>query len=298
MSNFSTVEEAYQALGAAAIEFPKERSWDQVTAKYELLIGMVSLRCYLEHEGIRDGKGDGASDNIQHTSMDAAEYLRDELLRTTGERIWGLDFTLYPSGKFKLDYDYNRPEDAEDDDDEDAAPLSVDAAIADLSGLGVEVEVSPSAPSTDERAFFSAAMAKLQEQTRQNGTSWGLGEETQWNLDMHAGTIRFTFADGRVVQAPVQVVGTYNTQNGSFLWGWDHPSVPEPLRLAAKSVRDHGMSQGWGQFGGRELPCTEAEAWEFTAAAMLLTNAEGAYRGSAGDAWVYMTFSDPITHQP
>ena len=48
---------------------------------------------------------------------DAALFLRDDLLATTGERIWGLTFTLYPDGKFKIDYDYNKPEGYEETDE-------------------------------------------------------------------------------------------------------------------------------------------------------------------------------------
>lgn len=41
--------------------------------------------------------------------------LRDEHLRTTGRRIWGLTFTLYPDGKYHIEYDYQKPADYEDD---------------------------------------------------------------------------------------------------------------------------------------------------------------------------------------
>lgn len=48
---------------------------------------------------------------------DALLYLRDDLLKTTGQRIWGLTFTLYPNGKFNIEYDYNKPEGYEETDD-------------------------------------------------------------------------------------------------------------------------------------------------------------------------------------
>lgn len=40
---------------------------------------------------------------------------RDEHLRTTGRRIWGLTFTLYPDGKYHIEYDYRKPADYEDE---------------------------------------------------------------------------------------------------------------------------------------------------------------------------------------
>jgi len=48
---------------------------------------------------------------------DAVIYLRDDLIRTTGQRIWGFAFTLYPTGKFNIEYDYNKPEGYEESDD-------------------------------------------------------------------------------------------------------------------------------------------------------------------------------------
>ena len=36
--------------------------------------------------------------------------LRDQILKETGKRIWGLTFTLYPDGKHEIEYDYNIPE--------------------------------------------------------------------------------------------------------------------------------------------------------------------------------------------
>ena len=48
---------------------------------------------------------------------DALLYLRDNLLQTTGQRIWGLTFTLWPDGKFKIEYDYDKPEGYEESDE-------------------------------------------------------------------------------------------------------------------------------------------------------------------------------------
>ena len=36
--------------------------------------------------------------------------LRDQILKETGKRVWGLTFTLYPDGKYEIEYDYNIPE--------------------------------------------------------------------------------------------------------------------------------------------------------------------------------------------
>ncbi|WP_194866976.1 hypothetical protein [Pseudoalteromonas sp. PPB1] len=38
----------------------------------------------------------------------AAFFLRDNLLETTGEQIWGLTFTLYPDSSFNIEYTYEK----------------------------------------------------------------------------------------------------------------------------------------------------------------------------------------------
>jgi hypothetical protein len=116
-------------------------------------------------------------------------------------------------------------------------------------------------------------------------------EHFDWSADLEAGTIRFTSAT-RMVSAPVQVIGTYNTLDGTFLWGWDHPSVSPALGAHARLARQFGQNHDLPLFTTRKIECTEEQAWSFTAVAMYLSNAQGAYRGPAGTTMVFMTFGD------
>ena len=43
----------------------------------------------------------------------AALFLRDEIFEAKGDRIWGLTFILHSDGKFKIEYDYNKPDNVE-----------------------------------------------------------------------------------------------------------------------------------------------------------------------------------------
>jgi hypothetical protein len=112
-----------------------------------------------------------------------------------------------------------------------------------------------------------------------------------WSVDLEAGTITFTSAT-KMVSAPVQVIGTYNTLDRTFLWGWDHPSVPEPRRADARLARQFGQLQNLPLFTTRMVECTEEQAWRFTAVALYLSGAQGAYRGPAGTTMVFMTFGE------
>ena len=116
-------------------------------------------------------------------------------------------------------------------------------------------------------------------------------ENFDWHADLQKGVIRFTSAT-KMVSAPVQVIGTYNTLDGTFLWGWDHPSVPEPLGADARLAHQFGALQKLPLFTTRKVECTEEQAWRFTAVALYLSGAQGAYRGPSGTTMVFMTFGE------
>jgi hypothetical protein len=114
-------------------------------------------------------------------------------------------------------------------------------------------------------------------------------EEAEFEVDLDSGVIRFTSAT-KVVSAPVQVVGTYNTLDGTFLWGWDHPSVPDALAADARLAREFGRRQNLEQFTTRKVECTEDEAWLFSSVALYLSGAQGIYRAPYGTTMVFLTF--------
>lgn len=150
----------------------------------------------------------------------------------------------------------------------------------------------------DATLFAQQAIEGLRLQTAAHASAWHLGKEDNWSADQEAGHISFTFSDGTIAEADMQIIGTYNIGDGTFLWGWDHPSVKEPLRAHAKLEKAFGEQYGFAQYTERKIKCTEDEAWQFTAVAARLANANGAYRGPAGTALVYMTFGKVKLQKP
>ena len=135
------------------------------------------------------------------------------------------------------------------------------------------------------------AMHHLQALTTGHDAAWQIGK-ADWSVDQDEGTIVFTTPSGMQAVAPVQIIGTYNTQDGSWLWGWDNPSVAEPLAAHAKKVHAYGQKNGFEVLTTRKLQCPEEQCWELTALAAMLCGAQGAYRGPAGDARVFFTFGN------
>ncbi|WP_337187298.1 DUF6882 domain-containing protein [Phenylobacterium sp.] len=144
----------------------------------------------------------------------------------------------------------------------------------------------------EPEATLARSMAALQEKTRSN-MAWGLGSTERWNVSLESGLITFS-GDGRIVSAAVQVIGTYSSEDGTWLWGWDHPSVLPELARDAELARRFGEEHGLSDYTRRKVECDEQAAWQFTAVACHLAGATGAYRGPSGSTYVFMTFG-PVT---
>jgi hypothetical protein len=139
------------------------------------------------------------------------------------------------------------------------------------------------------QALLDQSMEELRAKTAAHDAAWRLGEAS-WSVDQDAGTIVFTRKDGITATAPVQIVGTYNTQDDTWLWGWDNPSLNSALQDHARQMQAYGKQHGIERLTTRKLACSEDEAWELVALACKLCDAQGAYRGPAGTAMVFMTF--------
>ncbi len=138
--------------------------------------------------------------------------------------------------------------------------------------------------------FIQQSYAGLQTVTSAHAATWGFGSEANWGVDLEAGKIKFIFADGRVAEADVQVVGTL-AANGSFMWGWDHPSVKGKAAKHAKLLKKFGEKHKIADLVTQPVVISEQAAWEYTALAMRLGENNGAYRANAGGGTLlYMTF--------
>lgn len=284
MNTSRSVEQAHQELKNACLAFIRGRPWDSVTCHAVILNKMARISIYLVHENQIERKRlawTGASTAPE----DAVLFLRDDLLNTTGERMWGMTFALYPDGRFNIEFDCNQPKGHEAASTQGEA-LSVAERLPHAWG---RMAAALASHQSFEDQWLVTAMNWLEQQTAKHRQAWGLGSETQWHLDMNEGRLRWSFADGRVMQATAQVVGTYSPKEGRFTWGWDHPSVPVPLQRAAQQVR----ALGFDRWVTRVVHCSQDEAWQFAAMAAQHDGAAGVYRGDTDGAWMYLSFDEP-----
>ncbi len=137
---------------------------------------------------------------------------------------------------------------------------------------------------------IARAKNALQLRTQAAVEMWGL-DIASWSVDLDAGTITFVNDEkGLVITAPVQVVGTYDTETSTWLWGWDHPSVSESLGEAARQVLRFGEQYGPENLTRRKISASVDDIWAFTALACHLSKSEGGYSGLSGTTRVLMVY--------
>jgi len=114
-------------------------------------------------------------------------------------------------------------------------------------------------------------------------------DTADWGVDLDTGVITFTTSTA-VITARVQVIGTYDTSTGTWMWGWDHPSIPPLSGISATIVKGIGAVHNIEELTTHKLRCSEDDAWGYTALASRLTGQTGSYRGTSWTTLIFMIF--------
>lgn len=121
---------------------------------------------------------------------------------------------------------------------------------------------------------------------------WGLGTADRWGLDQTTGLITWTFPD-RTAQAQAQILASYNSPAGTWLWACANPSILPALQTASREACTWLEENGHAHLAQERLAVTPDMASTLTALAARITKATGFYRGS-GASHVLITFG-PVT---
>lgn len=147
-------------------------------------------------------------------------------------------------------------------------------------------------------SLIDAAWEELQLKTQAHHAGWGIGDAEEWSIDQDEGDLVFTFADGMVARCPAQIVGTFDSKAGTWMWAWHNPSVVPALQADALALRKMGEEKGYAILTQPTWPCEEIDCWRMTALAARVCDRQGAYRGPAGTTYVFMTFGDVTLAKP
>jgi hypothetical protein len=140
--------------------------------------------------------------------------------------------------------------------------------------------------------FLDECFEELRTLQEANGEKWGIDDCERWDVDQDQGFIVFTntrTAHRRLV-GQVQIIGSFDTTDDTWLWAWANPTVRPALQADSLQLKAYGEEQGLDQLTEAKWEGEELDAWMMTALAVKLLGAEGAYRGPAGRLHIFMVF--------
>lgn len=144
-------------------------------------------------------------------------------------------------------------------------------------------------------AVFDKA-AKEHDEKQAANNPWVHGYE-RWDPDLVGGEMRLRFAEGRIVTAPVQVIGSFSYEDQTWQWAWDNPSVNRLLTQDVYLCRKFGEQYKLPQYTNPIFSCSEEDARGFGAVAMHLAGATGVFRQPEGVIRVSTIFGPLTSHK-
>lgn len=139
------------------------------------------------------------------------------------------------------------------------------------------------------KQFLEGSMEGLRLQTSAHQGTWQLGDSDRWDFDQDTGELIFTFPD-KIVSAPAQIIGTFDSRNASWMWAWANESIDHALTRDSIRCREYGEQHNIRRLTSPTWRGEETDAWNMTALANRLCKTNGAYRGPAGTTYIFFTF--------
>ncbi len=96
------------------------------------------------------------------------------------------------------------------------------------------------------KALIEASMAGLRVQTEAHQGTWSFGDSERWDFSLETGELVFTFPD-MVVRTPAQIIGTFDSSEGRWMWAWANSSIDGSLTRDAVRVREYGEQNHIGR---------------------------------------------------
>ncbi len=82
----------------------------------------------------------------------------------------------------------------------------------------------------DFATLQKVSIEELQLKTEAHKKAWGLDKILRWDFNQGSGKLEFSLPDGLKAVAPAQIIGTYNSEDHTWLWAWANPSIEEKLQ--------------------------------------------------------------------
>jgi hypothetical protein len=137
------------------------------------------------------------------------------------------------------------------------------------------------------------AKAYAQQCAERLESEFSLLEYERYDYDQKAATLVFSGADRPSLTMNIQVVGSWATESGTWLWAWENDSILPSAKPHVHVLERFGRENGFERLTEALWKAEQADAWEMARVACLLLQADGIYRAPDEDGALFMVFSDP-----
>src|SRR5262249_28736470 len=93
-----------------------------------------------------------------------------------------------------------------------------------------------------------------------------------------------------IVRAPAQIIGSFDSEAGSWMWAWANSSIAASLTRDSLRVREYGEQHQIRRLITGTWPAEELDGCHRTALANRLYASNRVSRGPGGGAFVFFTF--------
>jgi hypothetical protein len=140
--------------------------------------------------------------------------------------------------------------------------------------------------------LLTAAHAYMTQRQDVLRTDFGLASMPHAHLNEATGQLVFSDATGTPrVLANVQLVGSVNTENRTWLWSWANPDIEPGLCKDLLEVHMLGETRRIEQLTTPFWDGDAVDGWEMTSISAYILQAQGAYRAVTAQGFTYMVMT-------
>ncbi|MDB6079731.1 MAG: hypothetical protein JWO82_3478 [Akkermansiaceae bacterium] len=146
---------------------------------------------------------------------------------------------------------------------------------------------------TEYEELVAQATAYLKAANTKVNRFFGIGDCAFYQYDLRNREIWWSDPGVPKVRAQVTIVGSTSAESDTWMWSWANPHLQDVDIGPIAQVREFGADAGIAKLTDPTWPGTEDDAWEMTAIASRLLEAEGAYRSPGKNGSLFLLYDNP-----
>lgn len=140
--------------------------------------------------------------------------------------------------------------------------------------------------------FLKVCCEELHEKNNVLSEKYELGKHGRYDWDQEKGELVFSNNGIPAVVAKVDFVGSFSSKSNTWLWAWANFYLLENVRTKVVEVRNFGEEHGFPRLTTAKWFAEAPDAWEMSAIAAHVLDAEGVYRSPSENGGLFMVIRE------